>query len=189
MIIRSILYLVLSLRALERSSPIPRAWVSSNRIRMPARVLTASLRRTHSSSRSLPARTILESSFDSATSRRMSSCSLGISRLKNAMEALCFSAIFRAMVSTKAVFPIEGRAAMMMRSPFCQPWVISSRLSNPVGRPLSPCSSSLAFSMFSITRLRTNSADSLSFFAPNSWSSNTRCSASSIRSSTSACPS
>ena len=40
------------------------------------------------------------------------------------------------MLSTRLVFPIDGRAAMMIRSPPCRPRVISSRSSKPVGTPV-----------------------------------------------------
>ena len=41
-----------------------------------------------------------------------------------------------AMLSTSAVLPTDGRAAMMTRSPAWNPAVISSRSVNPVGTPV-----------------------------------------------------
>ena len=47
-------------------------------------------------------------------------------------------AIFFAIEITKAVFPIPGRAAIMIKSEGCQPEVKASNLVNPVARPLIP---------------------------------------------------
>ena len=44
--------------------------------------------------------------------------------------------MLRAIDSTKAVFPIEGRAAMMIRSEGCHPSVTRSMAMNPDGTPL-----------------------------------------------------
>jgi len=44
--------------------------------------------------------------------------------------------MLRAIESTKAVLPIEGRAATMMRSDNCQPSVTRSSAMNPDGTPL-----------------------------------------------------
>ena len=59
---------------------------------------------------------------------RRNSDSLLISRLKTATTALFCVAAFCAMLMPSAVLPIEGRAAMMIRSPFCSPLVMSSSL-------------------------------------------------------------
>ena len=40
------------------------------------------------------------------------------------------------MFSTKLVFPIDGRAAMMTRSDFWKPDVSSSRSTKPLGTPV-----------------------------------------------------
>ena len=45
--------------------------------------------------------------------------------------------MLRAIESTKAVLPIEGRAAMMIRSESCQPSVTRSIAIKPDGTPLS----------------------------------------------------
>ncbi|MBS9768148.1 MAG: hypothetical protein KGV44_11520 [Flavobacteriaceae bacterium] len=50
--------------------------------------------------------------------------------------------IYRAIESTKAVFPIAGRAAKIIKSLFCQPAVILSNSVNPDGTPLNPSSCS-----------------------------------------------
>ena len=57
---------------------------------------------------------------------RRSSDSLLISRLKTATVAPWFTAAFCAMLMASAVLPMEGRAAMMMSSPFCRPLVMRS---------------------------------------------------------------
>ena len=44
--------------------------------------------------------------------------------------------MLRAIESTKAVLPIDGRAATMMRSDSCQPSVTRSRAMKPDGTPL-----------------------------------------------------
>ena len=53
------------------------------------------------------------------------------------------------MLSTKLVFPIDGRAATMTRSDFWKPDVISSRSTKPLGtpvtRPLCACSCSMSW--------------------------------------------
>ena len=48
----------------------------------------------------------------------------------------CASAAFCAMFRQNDVLPIAGRAATMIRSPFCRPLVFSSRSTKPVGRPV-----------------------------------------------------
>ena len=49
------------------------------------------------------------------------------------------------MESTKAVFPMAGRAAMMTKSEFCQPEVILSNFSKPLLNPLNPSLRAAAF--------------------------------------------
>ena len=80
-------------------------------------------------------------------------------------------------LSTKAVFPIDGRAAMMTRSAFWNPAVSRSRSTNPVGTPVTApwpawsCSiRSIVGQMSSLRRV--NSSLRLSWAT---W--NTRCSA------------
>ena len=60
-------------------------------------------------------------------SMRLSSASFDISSEKTATTLPSRTAAFSAMLMAKAVLPIEGRAAMMIRSDFCRPLVISSR--------------------------------------------------------------
>ncbi len=61
------------------------------------------------------------------------------------------------MFRTRLVFPIDGRAATMMRSPACKPRVISSTSTKPVGTPVMSrfCSKSCSiFGKLSLTRSR-----------------------------------
>ena len=69
--------------------------------------------------------------------RRCTSCSRDISREKKATlrwaeEILMFLAMF----NTKAVLPMDGRAATMMKSPFWKPLVRASREGKPLARPV-----------------------------------------------------
>ena len=70
--------------------------------------------------------------------KRVISCTEDISREKKATGIFAFTAKFLAMESVRAVLPIPGRAAMMIRSLGCQPEVRRSTLSNPEGIPLRP---------------------------------------------------
>ena len=62
-------------------------------------------------------------------------CSLGISMEKIRTLASAFRAEFMATFSAKAVLPIDGRAAMRIRSEGCRPVVCLSRSAKPVARP------------------------------------------------------
>ena len=77
-------------------------------------------------------------SLVSETIIRLTSWMAGISREKKATGMLWSTAAFLARLSTKAVFPTEGRAARMMRSEACHPRVILSTDAKPEGTPLSP---------------------------------------------------
>ena len=59
-----------------------------------------------------------------------------------------------AMFSTRLVFPIDGRAATMIRSDGCRPDVISSRSVKPVGTPVISSLRACSFSIVSRLRLR-----------------------------------
>ena len=67
--------------------------------------------------------------------RRVSD-SADISMLKIAADLFEPSAAFSAMFTASVVLPIEGRPAMMIKSPGCRPEVISSSCLNPVGMPV-----------------------------------------------------
>ena len=62
--------------------------------------------------------------------------SLLISSEKIAIEVLCSIAACCAMLSTNAVFPIDGRAAMITRSDGWNPDVSSSRSWKPLATPV-----------------------------------------------------
>ena len=81
-------------------------------------------------------RTLCESTRASAQSSRCTSCSFDISRLSTSTRLWSTTPAYLAMLSAKAVFPIEGRPAMMMKSLDWKPEVISSSLPNPVASPV-----------------------------------------------------
>ena len=93
--------------------------------------------------------------------------------------------MFLAIERTKAVLPIAGRAAMMIRSESCQPEVILSRPSKPVRRPLKPSFWLAAFCNISIASLMMGLICVTSFLTFRCEISNSLPSASCIRSSTS----
>ena len=68
--------------------------------------------------------------------RRIINCTEDISSEKNATPCSWSTAILRAIESTNAVLPIEGRAAMITRSDNCQPSVTRSIAIKPDGTPL-----------------------------------------------------
>ena len=74
-----------------------------------------------------PVRNLCASTRASDASRRSSSDSFDISRLKTATGSCCRIATFPAMFSASAVFPIDGRAARMINSDGCRPAVSLSR--------------------------------------------------------------
>ena len=76
----------------------------------------ASLIRRHSNSSIYPDRTRWESTAASMQSKRWTSCSVDISRLKSAAGAWNREATFRTIDRAKPVFPTPGRPAMMIRS-------------------------------------------------------------------------
>ena len=57
------------------------------------------------------------------------------------------TAAFRASDKVKAVLPIAGRAATIIKSDFCQPPVTRSRLLKPEGHPVNESSCFLASSI------------------------------------------
>ena len=67
---------------------------------------------------------------------RKVSDSADISMLNIAADLFEPSAAFSAMLTASVVLPIEGRPAMMIRSPGCRPEVISSSCRKPVEMPV-----------------------------------------------------
>lgn len=98
--------------------------------------LVADSRCRHCSGVRRPDLTSLPESPVSAMIRRIISCTEDISSEKNATPCSWSTAMLRAIESTKAVLPIEGRAATMIRSDSCQPSVTRSRAMKPDGTPL-----------------------------------------------------
>ena len=72
----------------------------------------------------------------SDVSIRMNNCSVDISRLKIPTVLRAWTAALSAMLRTRLVLPMDGRAATMTRSCFWKPDVISSSCSNPLGTPV-----------------------------------------------------
>ena len=89
----------------------------------------------HSSSVSLPVASFLPSTKLSLASRRMTSCSRDISRLKMATVFLYFFATFRPIFRAKADLPMAGRAATRRRSDLFRPLIFMSKSRMPVERP------------------------------------------------------
>ena len=77
-----------------------------------------------------------QSSLASEASTRRASWSEGISSEKKATFRSNLVAAAVAMLSAKAVFPTEGRAAMMVSVPGCRPRVFLSSEAMPVGTPV-----------------------------------------------------
>ncbi len=95
--------------------------------------------RTQSSSEMRPLRRLESGTPPTEASMRVITCSEGISMLKTATEARVpgCTAAYSAMLTASVVLPIDGRPAMMTRSPARRPPVILSKSVNPVGRPRS----------------------------------------------------
>ena len=110
-------------------------------------ILIFVLRRRASSLVILPVLILSPSNSHTFMIRRFTSWTLLISSEKIATGMLRSTAMFFAIESTKAVLPMAGRAAMMMRSGVCQPEVILSRAWNPEGIPDIEPSFLEAFSM------------------------------------------
>ena len=82
---------------------------------------------SHSKLANFPCLIFSPSISETLTIKRLTNCTLDISNEKIATGKLYSTAIFFAIESTKAVFPIAGRAAIMIKSDFCHPEVIWSR--------------------------------------------------------------
>ena len=76
----------------------------------------AAVSRVQSDACNRPVRTDCESTFASAQSMRCTSCWADISRLRISTRLRRMIPTNCAMLSTKAVFPVDGRPAMMMKS-------------------------------------------------------------------------
>ena len=69
--------------------------------------------------------------------KRWASSVSDISRLNSATGLPWLMAAFSAMLVTRQLLPIDGRAAITIRLPGWRPPVIASRSANPVGVPVS----------------------------------------------------
>ena len=102
---------------------------------------------------------LLNETDDSVPTKRVTSCSAGISREKIATGLLVRLAALYAKLRAKAVLPTEGRAATIIMSPAWKPWVILLMLSKPVVKPLTPSVLiSFGVSIFNLTASATCSA-------------------------------
>ena len=104
------------------------------------------VRRTQSPSSKRPERNRLWSIEPNEESRRTAIESAGISIEKTIAGRLLPNNTFSIKFMAKVVLPILGRAATMIKSPFCIPKVLLSNSTNPVVNPVIalslPCNSS-----------------------------------------------
>ena len=100
--------------------------VSSMKIGASVKGVTLVFSCCHSYSAKSPLRSLSAGSEVSVEIRRVTSCTDDISKEKNATGRWKSTAALRAKFKAKAVLPMLGRAARMMRSDFCQPWVMRS---------------------------------------------------------------
>ena len=126
----------LNLRHLERSSATVIPGVSSSKSFVFAMIPELSTTWSQSLSERFPVRSVWESTRDSMANRRFTNCSFDISREKIATVFLSFMVILCAKLSTNAVFPMDGRAAIKIRSDGCIPEVWRSKSVYPVERPV-----------------------------------------------------
>ena len=152
MIISSTFFSRTSLRALLCNSNTLKPGVSSIYIGAPMRSLTLVSSLFHSCLVSRPFLILSPSISQTFIIRRLTNCTLDISNENIATGRLKFTAIFFAMDNTKAVLPIAGRAAIIIRSDFCQPDVILSSSVMPLGTP------DILPSFFAALRMRSNAS-------------------------------
>ena len=127
---------ILNFLHLLRSSPIEIPGVSSM-ISFELPILPApSIRFSQSASCRLPVRSFWASTLDSRANRRLTSCSFDISSENMAAHKCSWMVMCWAKLRTKAVLPIEGRAAIRIRSEGCKPAVCLSKSMKPVGIPV-----------------------------------------------------
>ena len=117
-------------RALALTSSGFNAGVSSMCIGASCSLPTAVVSRCQSSSVSRPVRSLCWSSLPTDPRRRIASCAPDISMLNMATGNPLSTATCSPMFSARAVLPILGRPARMIRSPGCIPAVLRSRSSS-----------------------------------------------------------
>ena len=118
-------------RALVRSSMVLMLGVSSMKMGASASLFMAGASRAKSISSRKPVRRRCESMLATDESRRSTSCSLLISRLKMPTTLPSLTAACSAKLSARLVLPMDGRAATRTRSDFWRPVVIVSRSAKP----------------------------------------------------------
>ena len=87
-------------------------------------ILALSTSSPHSLGFKEPVRMDCASIFEFMESKRLANCSLDISRLKNTVGIRSFTTTCSAILSARAVLPMEGRAASRSRSDFWKPAVL-----------------------------------------------------------------
>ncbi len=154
-------------RAFERISISVIEPVSSTQIGAFISLSQAAVRRGQSSGFNLPVRRLCDSTRASAHIIRCVTSLFDISSVKSATGISCRTARFWAMQSASADFPIDGRAAMMIRLPGWRPEVSLSSSLKPVGMPVTSAPASY----------RCMIRSKLSFSSPSMWlkSPVTRC--------------
>ena len=122
--------------AFERISIIVIEPVSSTQIGAFISLSQAAVRRGQSSGLSFPVRRLCDSTRASAHIIRCVTSLFDISSVKSATGTSWRMARFCAMQRARADFPIDGRAARMIRLPGCSPEVSLSSSRKPVGIPV-----------------------------------------------------
>lgn len=97
-----------------------------------------SCKRCHSCSVKLLFLILSDSISASPEIKRFTSCTSAISKEKIITFLLKSNAALRIKLRAKAVLPIAGRAARMIKSDGCQPEVMRSRSLKPVATPVIP---------------------------------------------------
>ena len=123
-------------RARARSSSAVKPGVSSIYMGASESLTTASFRRPQCSSCNLPVFKTLWSKRPTEPSIRMTSCAPPISIENTATGNLFSTATCSAILIEKAVLPMEGRPATMIKSPGWRPDVFLSRSIKPVDMPV-----------------------------------------------------
>ena len=129
--------------------------LSSMRMSVCRRVRAAWVTFPQSEGLSRPVSSRPSSTSPSEDSRRVTSCSLLISRENTATVFLLCLATFRAMFRAKELLPMPGRAARSTRSERFRPWIFWSTAEKPLGRPGRPSSPEARALSRSSTGLRT----------------------------------
>ena len=123
---------------MARKSKIDKEGVSSIKIGASDKRFTLTFNCSHSWGSRFPLRSFSEVKPVSEDIILVINWTDDISREKTATAWLKSIAIFLAIEITKAVFPIPGRAAIIIKSDGCQPEVIASSFVKPVAKPLIP---------------------------------------------------